>query len=92
MCHNNRNEHRNIYCIMNNKIIVFVIMYIFRYFKSAKQKTTFLCLTMMINGLIMTVLPFMRNFALLVTARCLQNIARHALADKRLDGKWEEVV
>ena len=60
--------------------------YICRYFKSATQKTAFLCLTMMINGLIMTALPFMRNFGLLVTARCLQNIAlgAYTVADCRL--------
>ena len=30
---------------------------------------------MMINGLVMILLPFLKNFGLLVTCRCLQNLA-----------------
>ena len=48
---------------------------IYRYFKSQTAKTCFLCVTMMINGLMMIVLPFLRNFGLLITCRCLQNLA-----------------
>lgn len=46
-----------------------------KYFKTQMAKTSFLCVTMMINGLMMIVLPFLRNFGLLITCRCLQNLA-----------------
>ena len=35
----------------------------------------YLFVNMAINGLVMITLPFLKSFGLLVTARCIQNIA-----------------
>ena len=50
-------------------------LYLLRYFKTSAQKTMYLFVNMAINGLVMITLPFLRSFGLLVTARCIQNIA-----------------
>ena len=64
---------------VNNRIVLIwnelFFQYSFRYCKTATSKTAFLCLSMMINGLVMILLPFLKNFGVLVTCRCLQNLA-----------------
>ena len=74
-------------CILTMKHLPLKDLMHFRYFKTQMAKTCFLCVTMMINGLMMIVLPFLRNFGLLITCRCLQNLALGAFitADCRYD-------
>lgn len=46
-----------------------------RYCDTGFKKMVFLSVTMGFNGVVMVSLPFIKNFGLLVTARCLQSVA-----------------
>ena len=47
-------------------------LFFFRYCTSNFRKMTFMAVNMMLTGALMIVLPFVKNFALLVTFRFLQ--------------------
>jgi hypothetical protein len=51
---------------------VFGNLFLFRYCTSNFRKMTFMAVNMMLTGALMIVLPFVKNFALLVTFRFLQ--------------------
>ena len=54
------------------KTNVFGNLFLFRYCTSNFRKMTFMAVNMMLTGALMIVLPFVKNFALLVTFRFLQ--------------------